>query len=117
MKTRRKVGAIDPNRPKRKVASRKKIPRVRAVVVREQKPINYRVALTPAQRRLSFGDRWDYAPAPEKGITQRELFLLKFFTPVGCLVGLVPHLIKVDDPLTSLSDNRFAFGWNCGLEP
>src|SRR5204862_5993955 len=26
---------------------------------------NYRVALPPAQRRLSFGDRWAYAPAPE----------------------------------------------------
>src|SRR5881394_3915173 len=50
---------------KRKVATRKKPPRVRAVVVREQKSINYRVALPPGQRRLSFGDCWAYAPAPE----------------------------------------------------
>src|SRR6267142_380481 len=51
--------------PKRKVATRKNGARARAVVVREEKPINYRVALPPAQRRLNFGDRWDYAPAPE----------------------------------------------------
>lgn len=52
-------------RPKRKVASRKKIARTRAVVVREERAINYRIALPAAQRRLNFGDRWDYAPAPE----------------------------------------------------
>ena len=52
-------------RPKRKMATRKKTPRAHAVVVREPKPLDYRVALPPAQRRLSFGDRWDYAPAPE----------------------------------------------------
>src|SRR5947208_5061595 len=50
---------------KRKVATRKKPSRVRAVVVREQKSMNYRVALPPGQRRLSFSDRWAYAPAPE----------------------------------------------------
>src|SRR5438105_5982553 len=52
-------------RPKRKMATRKKTRRGQAVVVREPKPINYRVALPPGQRRLSFGDRWAYAPAPE----------------------------------------------------
>ena len=48
---------------KRKIATRKN--GARAVVVRELAPIDYRVALPPNQRRLSFGDRWDYAPAPE----------------------------------------------------
>ncbi|HXP35828.1 MAG TPA: aldehyde dehydrogenase family protein [Chthoniobacterales bacterium] len=52
-------------RAKRKMATRKKLQRVHAVVVRERAPLNYRVALPPGQRRLSFGDRWDYAPAPE----------------------------------------------------
>jgi aldehyde dehydrogenase (NAD+) len=53
-------------RAKRKVATRKNGSRARVVVVvREQKPPNYRVGLPPAQRRLSFGDRWDYAPATE----------------------------------------------------
>ena len=52
-------------RLKRKMATRKKASRVQTVVVREKAPINYRVALPPGQRRLSFNDRWDYAPAPE----------------------------------------------------
>jgi hypothetical protein len=52
-------------RTKRKMARRKKVSPVRAVVVREKAPINYRIALPPGQRRLSFGDRWAYAPAPE----------------------------------------------------
>ena len=47
------------------MATRKKVSRVQAVVVREKAPIDYRVALPPSQRRLSFGDRWPYAPAPE----------------------------------------------------
>jgi aldehyde dehydrogenase (NAD+) len=50
-------------RIKRKIASRKN--GSRTVVVREPAPIDYRVALSPNQRRLSFGDRWAYAPAPE----------------------------------------------------
>src|SRR5205807_2567004 len=57
--------AMKTRRTKRKMATRKKFSRVRSVIVREQKPLNYRVALPPAQRRLRFGDRWDYAPAPE----------------------------------------------------
>jgi hypothetical protein len=28
-------------------------------------PIGHRRALPPGERHLSFGDRWDYAPAPE----------------------------------------------------
>jgi len=52
-------------RAKRKMATRKKMGRVHAVVVRERAPLNYRIALPRGQRRLSFGDRWDYAPAPE----------------------------------------------------
>src|SRR5690349_13835355 len=50
---------------KRKMATRKNGARLRAVVVREEKQIDYRVPLPPARRRLNFGDRWDYAPAPE----------------------------------------------------
>ena len=52
-------------RPKRKIASRKNGSRARAVLVREEKAIDYRVPLPPNRRRLDFGDRWDYAPAPE----------------------------------------------------
>jgi aldehyde dehydrogenase (NAD+) len=54
-----------PRRPKRKMTTRKDLRRSRALVVREKKPQNYRVALPPGERRLSFGERWSYAPAPE----------------------------------------------------
>jgi aldehyde dehydrogenase (NAD+) len=63
------------------------MPRAAAVIIREQKPINYRVALPPSQRRLRFGDRWNYAPAPEahshiKLKSKYELFIGgKFVTP------------------------------------
>src|SRR5256714_285262 len=37
-----------------------------AVVIREEKRIEaHRVALPPSERRLNFGERWSYAPAPE----------------------------------------------------
>jgi len=37
-----------------------------AIVVREEKTLDHRrVALPLSERRLSFGDRWSYAPAPE----------------------------------------------------
>src|SRR5256885_5956927 len=37
-----------------------------AVVIREGKRIEaHRVALPPSERRLNFGERWSYAPAPE----------------------------------------------------
>jgi hypothetical protein len=36
----------------------------RAIVVRERNG-DHRVALPPNERKLSFGDRWSYAPAPE----------------------------------------------------
>ncbi|HZR78962.1 MAG TPA: aldehyde dehydrogenase family protein, partial [Chthoniobacterales bacterium] len=71
MTKRRKVAATDLSRharrkiAKRKVATRKNGSRTRAVVVREHKPIEYRVTLPLSQRRLNFGDRWEYAPAPE----------------------------------------------------
>jgi aldehyde dehydrogenase (NAD+) len=52
-------------RPKRKVASRKNGSRTRVIVVPEHKPIEYRVPLPLARRKLNFGNRWDYAPAPE----------------------------------------------------
>src|SRR5205814_7049477 len=55
------LAAMKRRRTKRKVATRKNGARARAVVVREEKTINYRVAIPPAQRRLKFGDRWDYA--------------------------------------------------------
>src|SRR5947209_5239068 len=52
-------------RTKRKVASRKKLSRVQVAAIDPNRHPNYRIALPPARRRLSFGDRWDYAPAPE----------------------------------------------------
>src|SRR5947209_19403694 len=52
-------------RTKRKMATRKNGARSGAVVVRERKPLEYGVPLPLARRRLHFGDRWDYAPAPE----------------------------------------------------
>ena len=40
--------------------------RAEVVVVREERtPDAHRVALAPHERRLNFGDRWSYAPAPE----------------------------------------------------
>ena len=60
-------------RAKRKMATRKKAPRDskggaiapnRPRAVRVNGPY-HRVALPPSQRRLSFGDRWDYAAALE----------------------------------------------------
>jgi aldehyde dehydrogenase (NAD+) len=56
---------MKPRRPKRKMARAKKTQPSRAVVIRDEKPLNYRVALSSGDRRLSFGDRWSYAPAPE----------------------------------------------------
>src|SRR5947207_3522077 len=53
-------------RAKRKMAKRKKSPRTQLVVLdgdgaRAEK----RLAVSPGERRLSFGERWSYAPAPE----------------------------------------------------
>ena len=40
--------------------------RAEVVIVREEKPLDqHRVVVAPAERRLNFGDRWMYAPAPE----------------------------------------------------
>ncbi len=40
--------------------------RAEVVVVREEKALDiHRVALPAGERRLNFGDRWNYAPAPE----------------------------------------------------
>ncbi|MEP6821050.1 MAG: aldehyde dehydrogenase family protein [Chthoniobacterales bacterium] len=36
-----------------------------AVVLKPEKALHRPAALPPAERRLSFGDRWSYAPAPE----------------------------------------------------
>ncbi len=50
---------------KRKVATRKNGVRSPAVLVREANSIDQRIPVPLGQRRLNFGDRWDYAPAPE----------------------------------------------------
>lgn len=52
-------------RPKQKMARRKASQPYRAVVLREEQPPNYQVALPLAQRNLNFGERWSYSPAPE----------------------------------------------------
>jgi aldehyde dehydrogenase (NAD+) len=54
-----------PRRSKRKVAVRKESDRTRSVVVREAQPQHDRVAVPSDDRRLNFGHRWNYAPAPE----------------------------------------------------
>ena len=60
----RKVAAIVPNRAEKRI-------RLGSVGDNGPGPIrasaspDHRVALPPSQRRLDFGDRWDYAPAPE----------------------------------------------------
>jgi len=44
---------------------RKKSRRSTAIIVVEEKAHNGRVALPTRERRLSFGDKWNFAPAPE----------------------------------------------------
>ena len=79
------VGATPALQP---VMARKKSRAVRAVVVREAKTLDHRAeALAPSERRLNFGDRWSYAPAPEahdyiKLQSRYRLFIGgKFVTP------------------------------------
>ena len=45
--------------------ARKKSRNSQLVVVEPDGAIDHRHALSPNERRLSFGDRWNYAPAPE----------------------------------------------------
>src|SRR2546423_9432711 len=53
-------------RAKRKMAKRKKSPRAQLVVLDgDGARADRRVATPPGERRLSFGERWSYAPAPE----------------------------------------------------
>ncbi|HEX4639264.1 MAG TPA: aldehyde dehydrogenase family protein [Chthoniobacterales bacterium] len=52
-------------RIKRKMGTRRNGSRAGALVVREEKALNYREPLPPARRKLNFGERWSYAPAPE----------------------------------------------------
>ncbi|MEO5721015.1 MAG: betaine-aldehyde dehydrogenase, partial [Chthoniobacterales bacterium] len=44
---------------------RKRSSKNTAVVLAPEKALHRPAALPPAERRLSFGDRWSYAPAPE----------------------------------------------------
>src|SRR5437763_17162682 len=60
----RKVGAVAPNGPQTPVRLGP-IEGNRPYLVSPNGPIDYRIALPPNKRRLSFGDRWDYTPAPE----------------------------------------------------
>jgi aldehyde dehydrogenase (NAD+) len=59
------------SRPKRKMAARKPVPESKVGAIDLNRPravrVNgpYQVAVVPHERRLSFGDRWAYAPAPE----------------------------------------------------
>ena len=44
----------------------RKTSRARAIVIAgDDHPLAHRRALPPSERRLSFGDKWSYAPAPE----------------------------------------------------
>jgi len=47
------------------MARKKKSSSLLAVVEREVGVVPDRVALPLSERRLNFGDRWSYAPAPE----------------------------------------------------
>jgi len=50
----------------KKVTSRKNSRAIKAIVVREPKTIDHRAEpLSVRDRRLNFGDKWSYAPAPE----------------------------------------------------
>src|ERR1051326_6438188 len=80
--------AMPKKNAKHKIASRKKSSRVQLIVFDgDGVRADHRVALAPHERRLSFGDRWAYAPAPEASdyITLRpryELFIGgKFIAP------------------------------------
>ncbi|HEX7517539.1 MAG TPA: aldehyde dehydrogenase family protein [Chthoniobacterales bacterium] len=45
---------------------RKHSARPEVIILRNEKPLNHRaVSLSPDERRLSFGEKWNYAPAPE----------------------------------------------------
>ncbi|MEP6698445.1 MAG: aldehyde dehydrogenase family protein [Verrucomicrobiota bacterium] len=68
--------------------ARKNSRAARAVVIREAKRLEHRAdAIAPGERRLTFGERWSYAPAPEahdyiKLQSRYRLFIGgKFVTP------------------------------------
>src|SRR5205814_3053293 len=65
MARRKKVGAVHPNRSEPDRRSRAiEVNRPYLVPTRDG-PVDRRVATPPGERRLSFGERWSYAPAPE----------------------------------------------------
>ena len=91
--------------PKKKVARRKVARPTRAVVLREEEPPNYRVALPLTQRKLNFAERWQYAPAPEASdyieIQPRyELFIGGKF--------VAPHSRKHFDSINPATEEKLA---------
>jgi aldehyde dehydrogenase (NAD+) len=57
---------MKPRRVKRKMAKRKRSRRSQLVVLDgDGARVDRGVAVAPSERRLTFGERWSYAPAPE----------------------------------------------------
>lgn len=92
-------------RPKQKVARLKAQPTSRAVVIHEERHPDYRAALPLSKRKLNFGDRWSYVPAPEasdyiKIKSRYELFIGGKF--------VAPHSRRHFDSINPATEEKLA---------